>query len=193
MRTLLAVAATALAVGASSATAATVITSSQIKDGTIQNRDIRPAVLTMSRLAPTTQALINEKDSGSSGPAGPAGKQGAAGKDGANGKDGVAGPAGPKGDTGAQGPAGSVAGTRVLSTTSANNTAANKTLTVSCQAGEAMTGGGYMTNVLSTQLVLRRSSPLGNNSWTADVNEVGLSASIAWALTVYVVCADVSN
>jgi hypothetical protein len=82
----------------------------------------------------------------------------------------------------------------VLSTTSANTTAANKTLTVSCQrGGEVMTGGGYMTNILSDDLVLRRSSPLGGRSWTADVQEgPGFQSNISWALTVYVVCAEVN-
>ena len=181
VRTSLAIATTA---------AVTLITSSAIKDGSIQNRDIKPAAITMSRFAPTTQDLINAKHLG---PAGPAGRTGAVGATGAPGPAGVA---GPKGDTGAQGPAGlaggGVASSRVLSTTSANTTAANKTLTVSCQdPNEFMTGGGYSTNVLSDDLVLRRSSPLGGRSWTADVQEgAGFPASVAWALTVYVVCAQ---
>ena len=108
------------------------------------------------------------------------------------------GPPGPPGETGPQGPAGAdgvsapagVLSSRVLSSTSANNGAANKTLTVSCQAdNEVMTGGGYSTNVLSDDLVLRRSSPLGGRSWTADVQEAEDFAQVSWALTVYVVCA----
>ena len=130
-----------------------------------------------------------KSEGGAPGPAGETGAQGPAGPTGAKGD---------KGDTGATGPAGAdgsagVLSQRVLSVTSPNNGNANKTLTASCQAAnEVMTGGGYMTNVLSTQLVLRRSSPLGARSWTADVNEVGLSASINWALTVYVVCVTVA-
>lgn len=192
MKTVLAVAVTVLAVGATSATAATFITSSDIKDETIQNRDVRPGVITMSRLKKTTQDLIREKNTGPRGPQGPAGTPG-----------GPPGPAGPKGDTGNRGPRGrrGPAGTasavtltsRVLSTTSANTTSPNKTLTVSCQAAdEVLTGGGYMTTVLSTDLVLRRSSPLGARSWTADVQEgPGFQTNISWALTVYVVCAKV--
>ena len=61
---------------------------------------------------------------------------------------------------------------------------------MSCQNGTHLTGGGFMTNVLSSDLALRRSSPLGTNSWTADVAEQsGFPNNIAWSLTVYVVCA----
>ena len=120
---------------------------------------------------------------GPSGPAGVPGEPGAPGQSGTPGQPGAPGPAGPPG---------SVTGTRVLSTTSANNTNNNKALTVSCQGAEFMTGGGYMTNILSDELVLRRSSPLGGRSWTADVQEGDeFQANIAWALTVYVVCATV--
>ena len=65
-----------------------------------------------------------------------------------------------------------------------------KSLTVSCQNSTHLTGGGYTTSVLSTHLLLRRSSPLGNNSWTADVAEgPDFGPNNVWALTVYVVCA----
>ena len=55
---------------ATAAVAAALITSDDIQDGSIQNRDIRSGVITMSRLAPTTQDLINAKHLGPAGPAG---------------------------------------------------------------------------------------------------------------------------
>ena len=72
--------------------AKSVITSGDIKDETIQNRDIDKGVITMNRFAQSTQDKINA--AGASGPGGAAGSPGAQG------------PAGPAGATGAQGPAG---------------------------------------------------------------------------------------
>ena len=79
----------------------------------------------------------------------------------------------------------------LLSTTPTNGNA-NKTLTVTCpDPDEEMTGGGWMTSVLSDDLVVRRDSPLGGRSWTADVQEAeDFSQNFTWALTVYVVCAS---
>jgi Collagen triple helix repeat (20 copies) len=129
---------------------------------------------------------------GRTGPAGPTGTTGPAGPMGTTGPAGPGGPPGPAGADGAPAPAAALS-SRVLSTTSANNAAVNKTLTASCQsADEVMTGGGYMTNVLSDDLVLRRSSPLGGRSWTADVQEgPDFNPNISWSLTVYVVCATI--
>ena len=46
--------------GGTFATAATLLTSKDIKDGAIQNRDIRTGAITMSRLSESTQELIRE-------------------------------------------------------------------------------------------------------------------------------------
>ncbi len=190
MRTVLAVAATALAVGASSATAATVITSSQIKDGSIQNRDIRSAVLTMSRLAPTTQDLINAKHLGPAGPTGPVGPKGEPGTPG-----GPAGPQGPAGKDGATGPAGpqgprGIGHVTTYTNVSANNTSAGKTATAHCPSNMTVVGGGYSTNILSDDLVLRTLHPLSTRGYTVDVYEgPGFQSNIAWAVTAYAICA----
>ena len=99
----------ALVAAGGTATAASLITSSDIKNGTIQSEDIKngtikdvdiqdgevenhnikKASITMSRLAQTTQDLIREKGGGPAGPAGPAG---------AAGPQGAQGPRGPAGD-----------------------------------------------------------------------------------------------
>jgi hypothetical protein len=84
------------------AAASSLITSSNIKDGTIQARDIKKGTITRSRLASSVQAALAKATSpvsvqGSApqpGQAGPAGLQGAKGDTGAQGL---------KGDTGAQG------------------------------------------------------------------------------------------
>lgn len=92
VRFVVAVLAVALLLAAGSATAASLITSSQIKDGTIQLKDLSKA---------TRKALASGKgeagDRGAAGPAGaagatgPAGPTGAPGAVGATGRDGAAG------------------------------------------------------------------------------------------------------
>ena len=81
--------------GGTAFAASSVITSGDIKDETIQNRDIDKGVITMNRFAQSTQDKINE--AATPGPGGGAGSPGPAGPQG---------PAGPTGATGAQGPAG---------------------------------------------------------------------------------------
>ncbi len=95
-RAIIACVVTALVVGAGTATAAKLITSKDIKDGTIksadiknggvQTKDIKKGTIKKDRLASKLQQKIDQP-----GPAGPAG---------------AAGPAGPQGPAGAAGPAG---------------------------------------------------------------------------------------
>lgn len=90
MRTILVCVVAVLAASAATATAAQLITSSDIKDdtiknadikdGTIKHDDIKESTITRDRLEKKVRRLLDEK--------------------------GAAGPAGPKGDTGAQGPPG---------------------------------------------------------------------------------------
>ena len=112
--------------GVGGAFAATQITSRDIKDETIQKRDIgssavgsdevRNGTLGLLDFNSFTQDQINQPGpQGATGPAGPAGPKGDRGDKGdkgdtgaagATGAAGPAGPAGPKGDTGAAGPKG---------------------------------------------------------------------------------------
>ena len=85
-----------------SATAGVLITSSSIKDGSIQARDIKKGTISSDRLASSVRTQLAK--AGTPGPAGPAGAPGAtttvqgsaptSGKDGVNGKDGAPGQAG---------------------------------------------------------------------------------------------------
>jgi hypothetical protein len=78
------------------------ITSAQIKDGTIASRDIKNGAIGRADLADAAEAALRGRrgPTGSQGPVGPAGATGPAGPQGASG------PQGPQGATGAQGPAG---------------------------------------------------------------------------------------
>jgi hypothetical protein len=93
-KTILACVAVALIVGATSATAASLITSADIKNGTIQASDIRRGAISESRLARDVRQTLRS-----------VGKVGPAGKDGATvyGPKGDRGPEGPQGRTGQTG------------------------------------------------------------------------------------------
>jgi hypothetical protein len=93
----------ALVVGSTTATAASLITSAQIKNGTIENRDIKRGTIAPSRLSPKLQGLLATLDV-QGGPLdaiiGPQGQEGPKGDRGAKGDT------GPRGDTGDTGPRG---------------------------------------------------------------------------------------
>jgi Collagen triple helix repeat (20 copies) len=105
MKTVIACAVTALVVAATSATAASLITSSQIKNGTIRNVDIHKGAISLNRLTKGVQRLVRRAaaQSGTPGPVGQTGATGATGAAGAAGRDGVNGTTGPPGPPGAPG------------------------------------------------------------------------------------------
>jgi Collagen triple helix repeat (20 copies) len=99
-----AVAASLIVVTASSATARSLITGLQIKNGSITSADLADGTIKSRDLAPSLRHAQQVP-----GPQGPQGAQGEAGPQGARGDagaQGAQGPAGPQGATGAQGPAG---------------------------------------------------------------------------------------
>jgi hypothetical protein len=69
-----------------SAVATSLITSAKIKDGTIQNKDIKKGTIALDRLTPATQKVVKL-----AGTPGPAGANGTNGTDGAKGEKGDAG------------------------------------------------------------------------------------------------------
>src|SRR5262249_33303090 len=91
-KTIVACAITALALTATSAGAASFITSAKIQDGTIMNRDIHRGTISENRLDDGVVAKLNRAIP--------------IGANGANGATGAKGAKGAKGDTGAQGVAG---------------------------------------------------------------------------------------
>jgi hypothetical protein len=96
-----AVAASLIVVTASSATARSLITGLQIKNGSITSADLADGTIKSRDLAPSLRHA--QQVPGPQGAQGEAGPQGARGDAGAQGAQG---PAGPQGATGAQGPAG---------------------------------------------------------------------------------------
>jgi Collagen triple helix repeat (20 copies) len=81
---------------------------------------------------------------------GPPGPEGDKGDTGATGPAGKRGPKGEMGEKGDRGPAG-ITDTQIVTKTSGNNPAADKTARAFCPAGTVITGGGYTTSALSTE------------------------------------------
>ncbi len=97
-------AATVAALGAATATAATLITGKQVKNKSLTGKDVKPKSLAVKHLSPKARAALAGQD----------------GTPGAQGLPGEQGPQGPQGDTGAKGDQG-VPGERGPSTAHAGN------------------------------------------------------------------------
>jgi hypothetical protein len=105
-RTILACVVVALVAGATTATAQSLITSKDIKDGTIRNRDVAKNQVSLNRLSPGLQRLIRRATSTQQtalSQSAPAGAPGAPGAQGPRGERGERGPQGPRGANGADG------------------------------------------------------------------------------------------
>ena len=123
---------------------------------------------------------------------GPPGPKGDKGNTGTTGPAGTRGPSGDKGDKGARGPAG-ITETQIVTRTTATNVSTPKSVRAFCPSGTVLTGGGYSTSVISTELTLRLSTPQGK-SWEANVAELpGFPNNVAWSLSAHAICATKSG
>lgn len=159
--------------------AALVVTSRNIKDATIQVRDI----------SPTARASLR----GNSGPQGPKGDQGNTGPKGDTGNTGIT---GPKGDTGNTGPKGDKGDTGDPGLTNISMVKSEEfhisanwytTGSVSCPTGQAV-GGGAINTYTSRDLYLNSSGPTGFGNatgWKAMATNVGNTSP---AIEVYAIC-----
>ena len=144
MKSAIIAAVVAMAVSSASATAAFVVTSKNIKNGTIQTVDL------------SAQARTALK--GSAGVHGPAGPQGAEG------------PAGARGAAGPAGPAGSVGATTIVSAKFDVPVNTVKSVhTVSCPAGTGVISGGVVSEAQGDTWV---DAPSGNG-WSGAANNYG--------------------
>lgn len=162
---------------ATSATATTLITSSQIKDGTIQNVDIHKGSVSLNRLTPNVQRLVQQHSSTNT--VNNNGTNGANGANGSNGLQGAKGDTGETGVTGAQGPKGAT-GDAVMSGAyysvayyDVGNTNAGAIATVACSAEtDTAISGGVQTVGLDATANSRNtpvsSSFPGRMDWTVN-------------------------
>ena len=151
----------AMLVSAASATAAFVVTSENIKNGTIQTVDIS---------AKAKRAL-----KGNRGPRGPVGPPGASG---INGLSGPAGPAGPAGAPGGFDPAKVSYVLGPLTTIAAGDIDAR--LSVTCPSGTKVIGGGYFASVGTPY----GNQTLGANDWNVRIDNSGGPAGNGYALAI---------
>ena len=97
-----------------------------------------------------------------------------------------AGPAGPSGPAGPAGPPG-VSGIERVEFTSAINSTASKTSTVTCPAGKRLLGGGGRLNPVLPQVALQQSFPDNDNVYRTSAREI-VATGANWSLTVFAVC-----
>jgi Collagen triple helix repeat (20 copies) len=130
------------------------VSSKQLKNRSIQRIDIGKKTIASLR--------------GQRGPQGPAGPQGTQGIPGAQGSQGLPGVNGDKGDPGAQGVPGAPGATNVVFRVSGKTLPANAvtSVSVSCQAGERVTGGGASNSGVAGVFV--HSSSPARTSETTD-------------------------
>jgi Collagen triple helix repeat (20 copies) len=162
-------------VASTTATGATiVVTSKNIKNGTIQTIDIS---------AKAKRALKGNR--GPRGLEGPSGPTGAAG---------VAGAPGPQGTQGPLGPAG-ISGYEVVEQATARDAAVYKDLAVRCPSGKTIIGGGAgifwagPPDVESPHLI---SSFVFGGGWYGEAQDSS-GTGRTWSLTVQVICANVAS
>ena len=135
------------------------ITGAQIKDGTIESRDIRNGTLSRIDLAPETVASLRGAV-GRRGAVGPAGPQGAAGPQGPKGESGSQGATGPQGPPGPPGT--NVSYSNAYSEHVAVPAGSFRFAEAICPSGTLLVGGGYATeNVSTARLVPTNSYPIG--------------------------------
>jgi hypothetical protein len=170
MKTLIAVIATALVVGGTASAGAIIITSKNIKDGTIQAADI--SAKAKRALKGNAGARGAAGPAGAAGPQGPAGPQGTPGAQGAPGAQGVQGIQGPPGLAGVQ----YIVEVGVPGEGSA---------TATCPPGKYVIGGGASTS----SGWFYRSEPTDNASWTASADGGPSAANV----TAFAVCASLPS
>jgi hypothetical protein len=161
-RTILACVAVALVAGATTATAASLITSADIKNGSIRNADIKKGTISQKSLTPEIQALLAQvrADGGIPGPPGPKGDKGDAGAPGANGANGAPGANGTNGADGAPGVANLV--TARSQATWTTGVTLQQQASVACPDGKVALGGGFEPGdaAAAGQLTIVTSAPV---------------------------------
>ena len=168
MKSAIIAAVVAMAVSSASATAAFVVTSKSIKNGTIQIVDLS---------AQARKALKGGAAApGHAGPQGPAGARGPAGPQGPDGPAGARGPAGPPGSVGAT--------TIVSARFDVPVNTVGPAHVVSCPAGTGVISGGVVSKAQGDTWV---DAPSGNG-WSGAANNYG--GTDPGQVTVYAVCAQ---
>lgn len=167
---------------AGTATAAALITGSQIKDNTVgsvdlknngvRSLDVQDNTLTSSDIKDgalrTVDFAAGELTTGPAGPSGPAGPAGAAGTPGAPG----------------------LAALEIVSGESATNSV-TKQFDISCPAGKKLIGGGGQVFNAGGFAALDESYPVNDTTWRVTAYEINPTA-VNWKVIGYASCATVA-
>jgi len=172
------------------------ITGAQIKDGTIQSRDIANGTIRRADIHLATLASLRGRAGargprGAIGPQGAAGAQGAAGLQGAAGPQGAQGAAGPAGPTGPAGADGGLVGYEIVTGAPLAVLGSDfvVTVAVTCPAGKVVLGGGANVADPLEEVSVASSRPTVSGSiygWSVTVVNYGGDNT----LTPYAVCAN---
>jgi hypothetical protein len=134
---------------------------------------------------------------GDPGPAGPAGPAGPKGDTGPTGPKGDTGATGAQGEPGPAGPAGAASGYEIVRHIEGSaSTPLSGGTSVQCPTGKKVLGGGAFigdqTGGVSGEAALTSSRPLADTGWAATTARLS-SDVVNGALSVYAICANVSN
>ena len=112
------------------------------------------------------------------GPEGPVGPQGPKGEK------------GDKGDAGEQGVAGlsGLLGWEKISTSSANTSEQDKTVTATCPNAKKIISGGFLVDSPTITYYIVSNFPSSDNSWSTTVHRSATTGN--WTLNVYAICAN---
>ena len=200
-----AVVAIAVISGTGGAVAGTLITSKQVKDGTIASVDLRDDDVKMVDLdervryeiqkTPPPAEWPSQGEQGVPGPQGEAGPQGESGPQGEAGPQGVQGPQGERGEVGPRGPAGAdgfvtyqtVQSGWVAFGTYANPGALFRSVSAVCPPGTLPTGGGYELSGRAGDVYVLSMRPDGQAYTVAATNQSDYNGN---SIRAHAVCAS---
>jgi len=183
-RAIVACVVTAILVGVGTAGAAGLLTSSQIKDGTIRNHDIHKRTISLNRLTPGVQRLVAQHNAQNlQAPAaapGPKGDTGATGPKGDKGDRGVAGAPGLDSDQPRVVDANNLRGFTLAPNGDNGDTTANGTLTFDTPPAPPSLGNEALKFTSSTgkPVVAYAPLPTGHNPLIAELTHAGYESLI---------------
>jgi len=175
--------------GTGSATAASLIDGSSLKNNTVSGSKIKDRSITLKDIHPSARTALRGQTTLAGGQAGP---QGPKGEPGDTGAPGVPGPQGAKGDPGLPGVPG-ISGHHVVP--KADTLPGNKpnaTFVHTCPEGEVILGGGVV--LFDNRVQLMGSYPVSPNAWVADVRTFdGQPIGLDKPVHLRLVCAKVAS
>jgi hypothetical protein len=147
------------------------ITAAKLRKGSVTNAKLRGDAVTSGKVKNRSLKAIDFKQGQL--PTGPPGPKGA------------------KGDKGDVGPAG-ISGYQIAEVTSPSNSSP-KAVTAPCPNGKRVLGGGVaVASPSGTIATASVDGPFGTDGWNATIRELTPTSAV-WSVTVYAICANVTE